>query len=162
METFTKIFALTVAFLLATSVSTAQQQIPFEGMVSQGFGVAAWNADGTGPEPAATGHQVPFSGFGNQFYYGASREYITGNPGHACFAFLPGIAGFPNFAQALSDHGFTPGQMKAKFGLVTLGDDEEGLDWFVMDNFHHSSPDACLGHFLEGSDGFLNTLLQHE
>lgn len=139
MKTFTKLFALTVAFFLATSVSTAQQQIPFGGMVSQGYGVAAWNADGTGPEPAATGHQVPFPGFGNQFYYGASRDYISGNPDHSCFAFLPGITGFPNFTQALTDHGFTPGQVKAKFGLVTLGDDEEGLDWFVMDNFHHSS-----------------------
>jgi hypothetical protein len=139
MKTVTKVSVLMVAFFMAAGLLSAQQQIPFQGMVSQGFGVAAWNADGTGPEPAATGHQVPFPGFGNQFYYGASRDYVSGNPDHTCFAFSPDITGFPNFTQALTDHGFTPDQIKAKFGLVTLGEDEEGLDWFVMGNFHHSS-----------------------
>lgn len=139
MKTITKISLIVSAMIFAGQLVNAQQQIQFQGMVGQGYGVASWNADGTGPEPAATGHQVPFPGFGNLYYYGASRDYISGNPDHSCFAFLPGITGFPNFAQALSDHGFTPGQVKAKFGLVTLGDDEEGLDWFVMDNFHHSS-----------------------
>jgi len=139
MKTSTKISMIVLAIFLAAQVTNAQQQISFEGMVSQGYGVAAWNADGTGPEPAFTGHQVPFPGFGNLYYYGASRDYITGNPDHSCFAFLPGITGFPNFAQALTANGYTPGQVKAKFGLVTLGDDEEGLDWFVMDNYHHSS-----------------------
>jgi hypothetical protein len=139
MKTSTKISMIVLAIFLAAQVTNAQQQIPFAGMVSQGFGVAAWNADGTGPEPAFTGHQVPFPGFGNLYYYGASRDYITGNPDHSCFAFLPAITGFPNFTQALTANGYTPGQVKAKFGLVTLGDDEVGLDWFVMDNYHHSS-----------------------
>lgn len=139
MKTSTKISMIVLAIFLAAQVTNAQQQISFEGMVSQGYGVAAWNADGTGPEPAFTGHQVPFPGFGNLYYYGASRDYITGNPDHSCFAFLPAITGFPNFTQALTANGYTPGQVKAKFGLVTLGDDEEGLDWFVMDNYHHSS-----------------------
>jgi hypothetical protein len=139
MKTFTKISLIVFAMMLATQVTNAQQQIPFQGMVSQGFGVAAWNADGSGPEPAATGHLIPFPGFGNIYYYGASRDYVSGNPNHACFAFLPGITEFPNFTQTLTDHGYLPGQVKVKFGLVTLGDDEEGLDWFVMNDFHHSS-----------------------
>jgi predicted outer membrane repeat protein len=139
MKNFTKISVIVFVMILAAQVTNAQQQIPFQGMVSQGYGVAAWNANGTGPEPAATGHQVPFPGFGNLFYYGASRDYVTGNSNHACFAFSPDIAGFPNFTQALTTNGYTANQVKARFGLVTLGLDEEGLDWFVMDDFHHSS-----------------------
>jgi hypothetical protein len=139
MKTFTIIVLIVFALMLATQVTNAQQQIPFQGMVSQGFGVAAWNADGSGPEPAATGHLIPFPGFGNIYYYGASRDYVSGNPNQACFAFLPGITEFPNFTQRLTDHGYLPSQVKVKFGLVTLGDDEEGLDWFVMNDFHHSS-----------------------
>lgn len=139
MKTLRKTSMIVFALFVAAQVTNAQQQILFQGLVSQGMGGAGWNADGTGPEPAATGHQVPFPGFGNIYYYIASRDYISGNHDHAAFAFLPGITGFPNFTQALITHGFTPGQVKARFGLVTLGADEEGLDWFVMGNVHHSS-----------------------
>jgi hypothetical protein len=139
MKTFTKISLMVFAMILATQVTNAQQQIPFKGLVSQGFGAAVWNADGTGPEPAATGHQVPFPGFGNLYYYGASRDYISGNPDHAAFHFLPGMTGFPEFEQALNNNGFKPGQLKVKVKLVTAGEDIEGLDWFVIDNHHYSN-----------------------
>jgi hypothetical protein len=128
-----------LAILLTYGLNMAQQQILFEGLVSQGEGTAGWNADGTGPEPAATGHLVPAPGFAHQYYYGSSADYITQNPAHAAFHLLPGMTGFPLFALALADNGFTPEQVKVTYGLCTLGDDIEGLDWFFMNNWAFSN-----------------------
>ena len=139
MKTFTKI--LLTLFVLMAVIQTAfsQQQIQFNGLISNGFGLAGWNADGTGPEPAGTGHFVPLPGFGNLYYYGSTRDYVSGDPDHGGFQFLPGMTGFPQFTQALADHGYSPEQVVLKTGLVSLGDDEEGLDWFVMGNHHYSN-----------------------
>ena len=139
MKTSTGILTVLMAVFLAVSLTQAQQQIPFQGYVAQGEGIAGWNADGSGPEPAATGHQVPAPGFGNQYYYGSSLDYITGNENDACFHFTTGMSGFPNFEQALIDHGFSPEQVKCKYGLTSLEDDIEGLDWFFMDNWAYSN-----------------------
>ncbi|MBN2173469.1 MAG: T9SS type A sorting domain-containing protein [Bacteroidales bacterium] len=139
MKPFTKTLALITAILLAINFIYAQQQIQFAGPVSQGEGIAGWNADGSGPEPAATGHLVPAPGFTNQFYYGSSHDYITGNPDHACFHFLSGMTGFPLFEQALTNHGFTPDQVKGKYELTTLGNDIEGIDWFFMNDWAYSN-----------------------
>jgi CubicO group peptidase (beta-lactamase class C family) len=114
-------------------------EIYFEGYSAQGEGIAGWNANGSGPEPAATGHQVPAPGFTSQYYYGSSHDYITENPDHAAFHFLEGMKGFPNFEEALAANGYTPGQVKVKYGLCTLGDDIEGIDWFFMDNWAYSN-----------------------
>lgn len=151
MKTFTKIFPLILAMTMAAILSNAQQQIQFEGYYSQGEGLAGWDADGSGPEPAATGHSIPAPGFGNQTYYGSSHDYITGNPDHAAFHFLSGMTGFPLFEQALTDHGFTPEQVKCKYKLATLGDDIEGVDWFFMNDWHYSN--YYDGEFLFELDG---------
>lgn len=139
MKTFTRFLGMIFTILLTCGLTMAQQQILFEGLVSQGEGIAGWNADGTGPEPAATGHLVPATGFGHQYYYGSSADYITQNPAHAACHFLSGMTGFPLFEQALADNGFTPEQVKVKFGLCTLGDDIEGIDWFFMNNWAFSN-----------------------
>jgi len=131
--------ALSAILILMLGVLSANGQINFEGIVSQGEGIAGWNANGSGPEPMATGHQVPAPGFSSQYYYGSSHDYITQNPAHAAFHFLPSMTGFPLFEKALSDNGFTPDQVKVKFSLSTLGDDIEGLDWFFMNNWAYSN-----------------------
>lgn len=139
MKTSTRFLTVLMAIFLAVGLTHAQQQIPFEGYVADGEGIAGWNADGSGPEPAATGHQVPAPGFGNQYYYGASQDYITGNPDDAAFHFLSGMTGFPQFEQALADHGFTPDQVKCKYGLCSLEEDVEGLDWFFIDDWAYAN-----------------------
>ncbi|RLD55181.1 MAG: hypothetical protein DRJ05_13370 [Bacteroidetes bacterium] len=130
--------ALTACIMFMLTAITTQSQIQFTGLISQGEGIAGWNADGSGPEPEASGHIVP--GFGNsQYYYGSSRDFITGNEDEACFHFLPDITGFPEFEQALIDNGFTAGQVKCKYGLTSLEDDIEGEDWFFMNSIAYSN-----------------------
>jgi hypothetical protein len=141
MKTFTKLFFISVTLMLVTCLTNAQQQIPFEGLFSQGEGIASWNADGSGPEPAATGHINPNTGTPST-YYSASRDYVTGNPDHAGAHFLPEITGFPTFLQALSDHGFTCDQVKIKLSLATYEEDIEGLDWLNMGEEYYAN---CYG-----------------
>ncbi len=133
------VIALSAMLILMLGVFSANGQIHFEGLVSQGEGIAGWNADGSGPEPAATGHMVPAPGFSNQYYYGSSHDYITQNPAHAAFHFLPSMTGFPLFEKALSDSGYTADQVKVEFSLCTLGDDIEGMDWFFMNAWAYSN-----------------------
>ena len=121
--------------LLTTLIANAQ--IPIEGLAVDHEGIVCWDADGSGPEPAATGHYHPF-GVGSSLYYGASRDYddIDPDPDAAMCHFLDNIEGFPLFEQALTDNGFTPGQVKVKIGLCTMKDDIEGEDWFTFNNVH--------------------------
>jgi hypothetical protein len=136
---FTLFITGALMLFLVFGIFSLQAQIQFAGYVSQGEGIAGWNADGSGPEPAALGHLVPATGFGNQYYYGSSHDYITENPDHACAHFLPGSTGFPQFVQALAENGYTMNQVKIKYGLTTLGDDLEGIDWFFFDNYSYSN-----------------------
>jgi predicted outer membrane repeat protein len=113
-------------------------QIPFEGLAADHEGAAAWNADGTGPDPAGYGHPHPF-GWGSSLYYGASRDYdgIDPDPDAALGHFLDDINGFPLFVQALADYGFSPGQVKIKIGRINAKNDVEGEDWFTFNNKHY-------------------------
>jgi hypothetical protein len=129
--------ALTVFVLLLTGFLT-YAQIPFQGLVANHEGGAAWDADGTGPEPAGYGHTHPF-GWGSSLYYAASLDYdnIDPDPNAALAHCLDGINGFPFFEQALANHGFSPGQVKIKFGLTSEKNDIEGEDWFTIDGIHY-------------------------
>ncbi|MBN2174731.1 MAG: T9SS type A sorting domain-containing protein [Bacteroidales bacterium] len=111
-------------------------QIAVQGLAVDHEGTAVWDADGTGPEPAAIGHIHPY-GWGTCRYYGASRDYIDTNPDAALCHFLDDISGFPLFIQALADHGFNPGQVKMKTGLLSLKNDIEGEDWFTFNDSHY-------------------------
>ncbi|MCB2222421.1 MAG: T9SS type A sorting domain-containing protein [Bacteroidetes bacterium] len=126
-----KYFSLISILLLVFQISNGQQQIEFIGLAEDGEGSAAWNADGSGPEPAAMGHINPNTGSAS-LYYIASRDYITQNPEDALATFQDGIIGFPQFAQALTNNGFEPDNVKMKFGLGSYEGDVEGLDWFNM------------------------------
>ncbi len=121
--------------LLATLLTNAQ--IPIQGLANDQEGIALWNADGTGPEPAGYGHS--FQPIGSVGYYTASRDYdgIDPDPEAALCHFLDDIIGFPLFMQALYDNGFSPGQVKVKTDLFELKDDVEGEDWFTINNEHY-------------------------
>jgi hypothetical protein len=136
-RTLLKTTALATLTLLFTSLLTIAQ-IPIQGLVANHEGGAAWDADGTGPEPAGYGHIHPF-GWGSSLYYAASLDYdnIDPDPDAALAHFLDDINGFPLFEQALANHGFSPGQVKIKFGLTSEKNDIEGEDWFTIGDMHY-------------------------
>ena len=105
-------------------LETGFPEIPYVGWVTQGQGLAAWNADGTGPEPAADGHL-------SQEYYIASMDYDDLNPDQeaALGHFLPQMKGFINVALQIEYRGYIPEQMLIKQGLASLGPDVYGKDW---------------------------------
>lgn len=119
---------LAFTFFLFFTLSL-HSQIQVQGLIADNEGAASWNADGSGPEPYGVGHST-FT------YYIASRDYV--NPSAAAGAHVTSIGtDFPLFAQALTDNGFTPGQVIVKLGLASLGNDLEGEDWFTFGNEHH-------------------------
>jgi hypothetical protein len=136
-KTLLQTTGLVVAMIVLTT-HYSNAQIPFEGLSANHEGAAAWDADGTGPEPAGYGHPHPF-GWGSSTYYGASRDYdnIDPDPDAALGHVLNNINGFPLFEQALSDYGFTSGQVKIKLGLINEKSDLEGEDWFTFNNHHY-------------------------
>ncbi|MBL7903477.1 MAG: right-handed parallel beta-helix repeat-containing protein [Bacteroidales bacterium] len=119
-----RLFMALVAFNFISF--TSQAQINFEGLISQQEGSAAWNADGSGPEPAGSGHE----GF---LYFSASRDYV--DPTCSYGAHTTGFTeGFPMLQAALIENGFLPEQLKIRMGLASLGEDQEGDDWFLFGN----------------------------
>jgi len=112
---------------------SAQSTIPISGLAANHEGIAAWNADGTGPEPAKMGHFVPGLGTVQAFYYTASRDYskIDTSSNAAFCSGLEPVAGFPLFTAALQANGFSISQLMVKVGLLSLGDDIQGQDWMM-------------------------------
>ena len=100
--------------------------LPFLGLLADDEGTAAWDADGTGPEPYGDGHQ-------SLLYYAASVDYGGINPGpDACLGhFLDGSAGFMNTLLQMQYRGFEIGDLKVKMGLCSLGPDIMGEDWGI-------------------------------
>ncbi len=133
-----RIFSLSLVFLsLMLMMHLTQAQIQFVGMEADGEGAAAWNADGTGPEPAGTGPQIPFPGFGEEYYYGSSRDYIDGNPDGAG-GHVTEINGFPAFEQALTNNGFLMADVKIKINPYNMGEYSIGGTCFVIGSWWHS------------------------
>lgn len=126
---------LTLLMVLLVSFFT-HAQIPVKGLVTDNEGVAIWDADGTGPEPEGYAHIHPWT-FESSFYYAASRDYVDANPDAALGHFTTTITDFPLFEQALSDNGFTPEQVRIKYGLTSQKGDNEGEDWFTIDDRHY-------------------------
>ena len=115
---------------------SAQSVIPISGLAANHEGIAAWNADGTGPESAKIAHIIPGSGGIRAFYYTASLDYDkidTSSNAALCRGMEP-VTGFPRFTAALQANGFSISQLKAKVGLQSLGNDIQGQDW-MMDGF---------------------------
>lgn len=97
------------------------------------FGAAAWSTDGTGPEPAAVGHQVPlFSNF-FAYYYLASRDFRTIDRRSNGAAFGTEIESqFHHFAEALTQSRFSIRDLTLSFGLYSLGNDIRDQDWSLV------------------------------
>lgn len=109
--------------------------IAFAGHARDGLGIAMWQADGTGPEPAATGHTfvTPIEPV-TAHYYIASRDHGGIDPrGRGGLRALSPLHGFPRFTGALAQLSYRPEELVMKLPLITPGEDREGRDWTYQD-----------------------------
>jgi hypothetical protein len=111
-------------FNIGGYLEKGRPELPYQGLTSEHQGMAGWNSDGTGPEPAADGHLT-------QRYYIASRDYddIDPDPNSAFGHMIPGAKGLLNFTLQMAYRGYTEDQLLIKMGLSSLGNDIMGLDW---------------------------------
>lgn len=131
----------------------AIQAIELVGQVGEGFGVALWQADGTGPEPAATGHKflTPVEPI-TAHYYIASRDYVDISARGGVRA--TGIVGeWPMFQAALTAARRKLSDLVMRLPLTTPGSDREGEDWFFRDGVETRflRPQAPLPLSLQGN-----------
>ena len=115
-------------------VDTTFSFIPFSGLDEDFAGGAAWNTNGLGPEPPASGHFLPPpASISIAYYYLASRDYDNIDPLSTAGLFGNGpSSGFPNFEAALALHGKTIQDINISYGLMSLGNDIEGIDWWMI------------------------------
>lgn len=114
-------------------MTASEMAITFSGRVCDGFGIALWQADGTGPEPAAVGHSFmtaiePITAH----YYIASRDHIE--PSARGVVRADALVGpWPRLTQALASAGRRVADLVMRVPLTTAGADREGEDWFFRD-----------------------------
>jgi hypothetical protein len=106
----------------------------FRGLVADGLGIALWQADGSGPEPAAVGHRfvTPIETI-TAHYYVASRDFIdpTAPPGLTATE----LRGPWSMARtALEANGLAVTNLSMRVPLTTAGADRQGEDWFYRDD----------------------------
>lgn len=146
------LLVLTASRLL-TSAASVGDRIPIEGLDGARHGLAVWNTGPDAPEPERSGHQISWSSC-SAFapYYLASADF--GTPDAEAPSGLRAIAmieGMPDFAMALSDHGFTEGDLTMSFGPQALGADREGHEWTY-------DPEAGIEHRYYAGGTFTLTL----
>jgi len=132
-----------VYYNIRGSLETGVPVIPVVGLLINKQGLAAWNTDGTGPEPKRTGHMLPDY---TVFYYLSSRDYDNIDPDPmASMASVIGdeIDGFFNFNLQLAYRGFTTDQLRIVMGLSDLDEDVQNEDWNMnggsgYTNYYHS------------------------
>jgi hypothetical protein len=142
---------LTAALCLASEIGS----IAFTGLEADNEGAAAWNTDGSGPEPARWGHDidwVPSYCLTYAYYYLASRDYIDG-PTAAGMHCTEIMEGFPELTNALAANDYSIDQVTIRFGLMDLGDDLEGQDWNYNEEYHWETRHYSGGTFLIQLDG---------
>jgi hypothetical protein len=116
--------------------AASTDHIPLTGLSSNREGVVNWNVFPTNGnvELPRFGHELtwlrgvpPYSNY-FAYYYLASREYdgIDALSTSALRAGTP--TGFPNLVSALAANGFNISQLRVRFGLMTLGNDD-ALVW---------------------------------
>ncbi len=132
--------------------------LSFSGLIQDRMGLAMWQADGSGPEPAATGHSfiTPIRRV-TSHYYIASREYDgldILSPGGLKGNDL--TVGFPQFLAALSQQGVALADIIIRLPLITPGEDREGQDWVYQYDIEtrYLRPSAALV-LLAGSEPML-------
>lgn len=105
----------------------------FRGLVDDGLGIALWQADGSGPEPAAVGHTfvTPIEPI-TAHYYVASRDYV--DPSVRGGLAVTGISGaWPQVRAAFARAGCAIEDLVIRLPLTTAGADREGQEWFYRD-----------------------------
>lgn len=108
--------------------------IVFRGLVADGLGIALWQADGSGPEPAAVGHRfvTPIETI-TAHYYIASRDFI--DPAAVAGLTATELRGAWPRVRALRDgSGIEAANLQMRVPLTTAGADREGKDWFYRDD----------------------------
>src|SRR5690606_2965223 len=96
--------------------------------------IALWQADGSGPEPAAVGHSfdAPFERI-TAHYYIASRDHV--DPAARGGLAALGVSGeWLALRAALAAEGHALGDLTLRLPLTTAGADREGEDWFYRDD----------------------------
>ncbi|WP_143870326.1 hypothetical protein [Catenovulum sediminis] len=113
-----------------------QSAIPFTSDEDNLEGIVAWNVGAPAIEDENTGHRIPDPYYLENineyaYYYLASRDYAQINPNSpGVIAATDGaMTGFPHFANAMQTYGYSESDIRLRFGLMTLGDDVEGVDW---------------------------------
>lgn len=109
--------------------------IPFAGAAKDGLGIALWQADGTGSEPAAAGHvfDTPVGPI-HSHYYIAARDYAGIDPrARGALAARAPLRGFPRLVAALTEAGLDPDALVIRLPLITPGADREGIEWHYRD-----------------------------
>lgn len=114
-------------------MTTNKQSIEFSGKVADGLGIAMWQADGSGPEPAAVGHtfDTPLYPI-TAHYYIASRDYID-RARRGGLAATAVVGDWPRLQAALTAHRRTTRDLIIRLPLTTPGTDREGTDWRFQD-----------------------------
>lgn len=126
--------AATAGNATVTFPQSGAANIPFTGLETDNQGLAAWNTDGSGMEPARIGHEIIQSG-SYAYYYLASPSYGGINPNSS--SSLQGkepTTGFLDLTKTLTDNGYLLGNISVNLGLVSLGNDIQGQDWFSNGN----------------------------
>jgi hypothetical protein len=98
------------------------------------LGIALWQADGSGPEPAATGHRyvTPIETI-TAHYYVASRDYLDRTVrGGLVATELHGA--WPRLRALLGNGATSLGNLIIRLPLTTAGADREGEDWWYRDD----------------------------
>lgn len=106
----------------------------FRGLVADGLGIALWQADGSGPEPAAVGHRfgTPIETI-TAHYYIASRDFI--DPSARAGLTATELRGpWSRSRSALEANGLAATNLSMRVPLTTAGADREGEDWFYRDD----------------------------
>ncbi len=109
--------------------------ISFVGLERDRMGLVLWSADGSGPEPAGSGHTIPLStGLIRAPYYMASPDFRNIDPmALGCMMGMEPVSGFIEFMKTLFESGYRIEDVSVMFPLFTLGDDKEGEDWVYQD-----------------------------
>jgi hypothetical protein len=105
--------------------------ISFVGLEKDRMGLVLWLADGSGPEPAASGHTIPMSeSLIRAPYYMASPDFRRIDPqAFGCMKGKEPVSGFIEFMKTLYESGYRIEDVSVTFPLFTLGEDKEGEDW---------------------------------
>lgn len=114
-------------------MTESDRSIAFQGRVADGLGIALWQADGSGPEPAAVGHQfVTPIGTVTAHYYVGSRDHVDPEARGGLVATALGSA-WPHVRAALDKAQLALPELTIRLPLTTAGADREGEDWFYRD-----------------------------